>query len=188
MHYADVLVLTGFLAFFTTMIDNLLAFAGQLAVTPRHQFAAVSVAQSVGVGFLVGLAVAVGASLNVVPLRWVGVLALAPWGLAWHHWRRRDDAVEPSPRRGVATTFIVTVGLGGDNLAVWIPLLRASGAWREVALVAVFALGQILFVGLSWALATRPRVSAWAQRRGDLVVPWLYAALGVAILFECGVL
>ena len=188
MHYADVLVLTGFLAFFTTMIDNLFAFAGQLAVTPRQQFAAVTVAQSVGVGVLVGLAVSVGSSLSVVPLKWVAVLALAPWGLAWHHWRRRDTGVVPSPRRGVLTTFVVTIGLGGDNLAVWIPLLRASDAWREVALVAVFALGQVVFVGLSWALATRPRVSAWAQRRGSLVVPWLYAALGVAILFECGVL
>lgn len=188
VHSTYALLVAGSLAYLGTMLDNLFALAGQLTVTPRERFATVIAAQSLGVALLAGLAVAVGASLNVVPLRWVAVLALAPWGLAWHHWRHHGTGLPASVRRGAATTFVVTIGLGGDNLAVWIPLLRASGTWREVGVLALFALWQAIFVALTWTLASHPRISRLAQRGGEFVAPWLYGALGVAVLFECRIL
>jgi cadmium resistance protein CadD (predicted permease) len=188
VHSTIVLLFVGSLAFFATMVDNLFAFAAQLALTPRERFAVVSASQSMGVAVLAGLAVGVGTSLDVVPLRWVSVLALAPWGLAWHQWRQRDVEGVASVRRGVVTTFVVTIALGGDNLAVWIPLLRANGAWHEVELLVVFALWQSIFVALAWSLAAHPRIARWTQRGGAHLVPWLYVVLGVAILFECHLL
>lgn len=187
MHAAAALVVGGSFAFVATMIDNLFAFAAQLAVTTRERFAPVSLAQSAGVVTLVGLAAVVGTSLHVVPARWVAILALAPWSLAWRSWHRpgRSDV---TVRRGVTTTFLVTIGLGGDNLAVWIPLWRTHGTLGELALVAIFAAWQLLFVATAWALASRPRVVRWGQRSGRFYVPWLYVTLGVVILFECHVL
>ena len=120
-------------------------------------------------------------------MRWVGLLAVAPWALAWRNWRHRHHEVDESARRGTLTTFLITLGLGGDNLAVWIPLLRASGMMRGFALCAIFAFWQVLFVGLSWALATHPRVVDWGQRGGRYFIPWLYGALGFVILHECHV-
>jgi cadmium resistance protein CadD (predicted permease) len=182
------LILLGSFAYIGTMIDNLFAFAAQLTLTPRGHFSLVTVAQSAGVVVLVGLAAAVGSSLDVLPVRWVGLLAVAPWALAWRNWRHRRDEVGASVRRGAITTFLITPGLGGDNLAVWIPLLRSSGLVREFALCAIFASWQVLFIIASWALATHPRVVNWGQRGGRYFVPWLYVALGFVILYECRVL
>ncbi len=182
------LVAIGSFAFAATMLDNLFAFAAQLALSPRDRFAALTVSQSAGVVVLVGLATAVGSSLEAVPLRWVGVLAVAPWALAWRTWHHRRDDVTASLRRGAVTTFLVTVGLGGDNLAVWIPLLRANGVARQLLVDVVFACGQTLFVLLAWSLATHPRVVRWGQRSGPRLVPGLYVILGVVILFECHLL
>jgi cadmium resistance protein CadD (predicted permease) len=170
------------------MIDNVFAFAAQLTLTPKERFSPVTVAQSAGVVVLVGLAAAVGSSLDGLPIRWVGLLAVAPWALAWRNWRHRRDEVGESVRRGTITTFLITLGLGGDNLAVWIPLLRSSGLVRELALCAIFASWQVLFIIVSWALATHPRVVNWGQRSGRYFVPWLYVALGFVILYECRVL
>jgi cadmium resistance protein CadD (predicted permease) len=181
------LILLATFAYVATMIDNLFAFAAQLTLTPRERFSAVTMAQSVGVVALVGLAAVVGASLREIPIRLVGVMALAPWAFAWHHWRRRGDE-SPSIRRGTTTTFLITLGLGGDNLAVWIPLLRASGTIHEMVVCLVFVLCQGLFVVLAWTLATHPRVVAWGQRGGRYFIPWLYVVLGVVILIECHVL
>lgn len=182
------LVLQGAFAYVATMMDNLFAFAAQLTLTPRERFAAVAVAQSAGVGALVSLSIGVGASLGEIPLRWVGVLALAPWALAWRNWRHRHDLTVASVRRGTTTTFLITLALGGDNLAVWIPLMRVSGAIHEVVICLVFVVCQSLFVTLAWTLAAHPRVVAWGQRGGTYVVPWLYVALGIVILVECRVI
>ncbi len=183
-----VLILVGSFAYFATMIDNFFAFAAQLTLTPRNRFSAVTMSQSAAVMVLVGLAAGVGSTLGVIPVRWVGILALAPWTLAWHNWRRRHDAMGESARRGIITTFLMTIGLGGDNLAVWIPLLRASGLIREFAICLIFAIWQVLFVTLTWALATHPRVISWGLHRGRYLVPWLYLVLGFVILYECHVL
>jgi cadmium resistance protein CadD (predicted permease) len=188
VHSALALILLGSFAYVATMIDNLFAFAAQLTLTPRERFSLVTTAQSIGVVVLVALAAAVSSMLEVLPVRWVGLLALAPWALAWRNWRHRNDDVAPSTRRGAVTTFAVTLGLGGDNLAVWIPLLRASGVFHAVALCVIFAVWQVLFVALSRALATHPRVVDWGRRGGRSLVPWLYVALGIVILFECHVL
>ena len=169
------------------MLDNLFGFAAQLARTPRARFATVAGSQSIAVAVLVGLAGAVGSTLGALPIRWVGVLALAPWALGWRRWRHRHDDVLATQRRGVVTTFLLTLGLGGDNLAVWIPLMRASGVLDGLALGAVFAVWQMLFVGASWALATHPRVVDWGQRAARYAIPWLYFALGLVVLAECRV-
>jgi cadmium resistance protein CadD (predicted permease) len=182
------LILVGSFAYIGTMIDNLFAFAAQLTLTPRDRFSVVTVAQSTGVVVLVGLAATVGSTLDALPVRWVGILAVAPWALAWRNWRHRRDEVGGFVRRGATTTFLITLGLGGDNLAVWIPLLRASGLVREFALSAIFAFWQVLFIGLSWVLATHPRVVDRGQRAGRYFVPWLYVGLGFVILYECHVL
>ena len=82
----------------------------------------------------------------------------------------------------------MTLALGGDNLAVWIPLLRADGdrprlrrrspssrRWRLVFLVS--------------ALDAPPGIRAfvaWGTKHAPSFLPWLYFGLGVLILIECG--
>ena len=188
MHVLVATIALGVLAYAGTMVDNFLAFAAQLALTPQERVARLCVVHSTAVGCLVVLALGVGAALSSVPVRWVGILALAPWALAVHQWRHRRDGVAPSERRGAVTTFIVALGLGGDNLAIWTPLLRAAGPWRDVALVGAFALCQVVFVMGARSVAGHPRVVAWGQRRAPYLIPWLYAVLGVVILVECHVL
>jgi cadmium resistance protein CadD (predicted permease) len=167
------------------MVDNLLAFSAQLAMSPRASFRQLSVWQSAGVGVLVFGAAAVGSALQVVPLRIVGVLAIAPWWLAWHHWRHRHDPVTPSHLRRGLTTLAVTVALGGDNIAVWSPLFRASDLWHRIGMVVVFGLWQAIFTFVAWSLASHPPLRARSQRWSRVVVAPLYLTLGFVILLEC---
>jgi cadmium resistance protein CadD (predicted permease) len=80
------------------------------------------------------------------------------------------------------------VALGGDNIAVWIPLLRANGSWHEVLVLIVFALWELLFITGAQAIASHPRVVAFGEKYGRGLIPWVYLGLGVLILFECGTL
>ena len=114
------------------------------------------------------------------------MLCVAPWALALHAWRHRGDERHEQYRRGALTTFIVTMALGGDNLAVWIPLLRARGAGRGSRRGrGLRRVGGGLRRERPCAVAGHPTVVAAGTRCGPTLVPWIYLGLGVLILVEC---
>jgi len=186
VHSIAAIVVVASLAFVGTMCDNFFAFAAQLLVTARERYRRVSVAQAIGVATLVIVAAGVGSALAAIPTRWIGLFAIAPWALAAHAWRHREEPTRDQFRRGALTTFALTLALGGDNLAVWIPLLRASGRVDAIVAVLVFAIWEILFVTSAQALVQHPRVVNWGSAHAKSFVPWIYLGLGVLILVECG--
>jgi cadmium resistance protein CadD (predicted permease) len=186
MHTVLGVIVVSSLAFVGTMIDNFFAFAAQLSLTNRVRFQRVSIAHALGVFSLIVLAGGIGSLLTSIPLRWVGVLCVAPWALGVHAWRQRHSSVSEQYRRGALTTYLLCVALGGDNIAVWIPLLRANGKWHELVAVIVFAIWETLFILGSQKVATHPRVITFGATYGRTLIPWVYAALGVLILIECG--
>ena len=186
MHSFTGVIVVATLAFIGTMSDNFFAFAAQLSLTRRDRFARVSVAHALAVLTLVGLAAGVGAVLVVIPTRWIGVLCLGPWALAVHAWRHRGEPAREQYRRGALTTFTLCLALGGDNLAVWIPLLRANGSLHEVLTIIIFVIWETVFLLWARAIASHPRFIAWGTRFGPSFIPWVYLLLGVLILIECG--
>lgn len=184
MHTILGVVVVAALAFIGTMVDNYFAFAAQLVVTDRSKFRRVSWAQALAVVSMVILAGGLGSLLAPVPLRWIGLLSVAPFGFALHSWRHRSTPREQF-RRGSITTFAITLALGGDNLAVWIPLLRANGVAHALVTVATFALLEIVFLLSAQRLATHPRVVAWGNKHAGAFMPYVYVFLGVLVLIEC---
>jgi cadmium resistance protein CadD (predicted permease) len=173
-------------AFIGTMIDNFVAFAAQLALTDPHRRERAMSAQIFAVLTLIVISAAVGSALGEIPLRWVGVLAAAPAALAVHAWRTRN---RPSHqvRRGAVTTFLVTVALGGDNLAVWIPLLRADGLRRSLVSAGVFLALDLVLVVVARAVVSHPMVLSVSERSAKVATPILYVALAIVILWQCHV-
>jgi cadmium resistance protein CadD (predicted permease) len=184
VHDVAATVLVAAAAFVGTMLDNFVAFTAQLALTEPERHDRSSLGQFVGVVVLIAMSAAVGSVLESVPLRAVGVLAAAPVALAVHAWRHRGDP-RRAVRRGLTTTLLVTIAFGGDNLAVWVPLLRADGAGRRVLTVAIWVLGELALLAAARAVARHPRVVAAGQRVAPRATPPLYGALAVVILWEC---
>ena len=188
MHSIPGVIVVASLAFVGTMFDNYFAFATQLIVTDRARYRRVGWGQASGIVALTILAAVVGSLLAPIPLPWVGVLSVAPFALGVHAWRKRHQPPSEQFRRGAITTFTLTLALGGDNLAVWIPLLRANGVLHAVITVMVFTVWEVLFIVSAQALTGHPRVVRWGSEHAASVIPWVYFGLGVLILFECGTL
>ena len=177
-------VVVATLAFVGTMVDNYVAFAAQLVTTDPSRRPRVAYSQAIGVATLVAFAAVLGTLLAPIPLRWVGLLAIAPFAYAVHAWRHRRPQRDV-PRRGAVATYVITLALGGDNLAVWTPLLRANGVARALLSVVTFAVLDAVFLASASRLARHPRVLAWSQRHAPTVMPFVYLLLGVLILVEC---
>ena len=178
-------LLVMFGAFVGTMIDNFFAFAAQLGITSRDAHRRLAITQWLGVVTLVAASLAIGTVLAIFPLHVVAVLALAPLALAVHAWRNPGSTEQPTAR-GIVTTFAVTVALGGDNVAVWTPLLRSdAGVHRLVAVVTLLALDALMVAG-AHVLAGHPTAVALGKRVSGRLLPFLYVLLTVVILAECG--
>jgi cadmium resistance protein CadD (predicted permease) len=177
-------VVVATLAFVGTMFDNFFAFAAQLVVTDTSKFRRVSLAQAFAIVSLFAVAASLGAVLAPIPVRWIGVLCVAPFAFALHAWRHRD-APREQYRRGGLTTFALTLALGGDNLAVWIPLLRANSLRHGFIVAGVFVVLDVMFLFGAQRLARHPRVVTWGRRHAPTIIPFVYVALGVLILWEC---
>lgn len=185
MHSVLAIIVVASLAYLGTMFDNFFAFAAQLLVTDRAHFQRVSSAQALGVACLLLLARGVGSLLTPIPTRWIGVLAIAPWALGLHAWRQRHEPSTEQFRRGALTTFVLTFALGGDNLAVWIPLVRANGALEQLGIAIIFFVWEVVFLITAQALVGHPKTVSWGTRHARAVIPWIYFALGILILVEC---
>jgi cadmium resistance protein CadD (predicted permease) len=82
--------------------------------------------------------------------------------------------------------MLVTIGAGGDNLAVYIPLLRVGGATRLSVIAVVFALGEVAVTALVLAGGRHPRARNVLDRLGALAVPVLLCGIGVLVLATSG--
>jgi cadmium resistance protein CadD (predicted permease) len=168
------------------MYDNFFAFVAQLIVTEPERYLRVRRAQALGVFFILIIASGVGSLLAPLPLRWLGLLALAPLGFAVRSWQRRSTPREHY-RRGAFTTFAITMALGGDNVAVWTPLFRSNNFLHGFLTAGVFALWEIIFLVGSQNLASHPRVAKWGVNHTPALMPFIYVGLAVLIVIECKV-
>ncbi len=180
-------LVAGSLAYVGATADDLAGLSAQLALTESPRRRRVRRAQASGVAVLAGIAVILGETLRAVPLAWFAALAAFPLAFAARAWsnRHREGTAR---RRGAFATAFVTIVTGGDAVAVWTPLVRASDAARLVAVLAAFLAWELALLGTADVLARHERPRRWvgvATARGR---PFLYLALAGLVLAECHVL
>lgn len=182
------------LAFVTTDVDNFVLATAQFAVAPVDRLRRIAVGQFAGFTSLVGSALAVSVALFDVPTSYIGLLGLVPFSLGvrrliqWRHGRR--EITEPTggwPLAGGAlTAFAITVGSGGDNLAVYIPLFRLADGWSKGLMILVFWVCDLVLLGLAHVIGRHHLALRTVERVGAAVTPFLYMAIGVAVLVRSG--
>ena len=178
------------LAFVGTNIDNAAVAPAMVATAPPERARRIAAGQVVGFVVLVLVAVAAAVALFDVPTRAIGLLGLVPLtlGILGLFALRHPDAHQRAARRafgkGVFAAVVVTIGAGGDNLAVYIPLFRSANAGGRVATALVFVVGEVLVTLLILNAGRHPRTRAAVSRIGTIATPLLYCAIGVLILID----
>jgi cadmium resistance protein CadD (predicted permease) len=86
----------------------------------------------------------------------------------------------------VTAATVITLGAGGDNLAVYIPLFRVARFGGTAVSLLVFAVGEALFTLLVLRAGRHRRVRAAVTAFGVVAAPILYCAIGVLVLVESG--
>ncbi|MGC2169373.1 MAG: hypothetical protein WA580_09755 [Acidimicrobiales bacterium] len=172
------------IAFVATTTEGLFSFAGQLAITSESRVRRVCFAHASAMVLLLAVSAAIAAFLSPISVRWVGVAALALFGLALHALQQRGAAREQFAR-GVLTTFAMALVHGAAVLVTWAALLRANGVAHGAAMAIAFCLLEAAFLLLAQTLRRRARLIAWGRSHTNVLVSIVDLVLGVLVLWDC---
>jgi len=181
-------------AFVGTNIDNCVVTVAMVATAPAERAKRIASGQVIGFVLLVVVAAAAALALFEFSPRIVGFLGLVPLALGIRGLRglRHSGGGAAVGRRavgsGIIAASLITIGSGGDNLAVYIPLFRAAGAVSIAAIVLVFVAGELLLTSFVLRSGLHPRWRGLLVRVGHVATPFLYCAIGVLVLWEAGTL
>ena len=121
----------------------------------------------------------VGGLIGLIPLA-LGIRGLVAL--------RHHDAHLRAARRAVGSGFmaaiLITIGAGGDNLAVYIPLFRVADRSDLVVTALIFLVGEVLLTLFILNAGRHPRTRAAAARVGAIAVPLLFCAIGILVLIQ----
>jgi cadmium resistance protein CadD (predicted permease) len=179
-------------AFVGTNIDNVLALSAQLAASERSRHRRIIEGQVLATVLILTVAALGGLAFATIPTRIVGLLGLVPIGLGIRagvlHLRRSPDDRSVPVAGGLISSLAVTLAIGADNVAVYVPVL-ASGSTASSALS--LGLWILLEGGLVMAaawLGRHPTTERSVERAGPMAMPMLYVIVGVAVLIQAGTL
>jgi cadmium resistance protein CadD (predicted permease) len=177
-------------AFASTNVDNLLVTSAQLAGARRDRVGRILTGQATAAAVTVAVAAGAAVVLFDVPTHWIGLLGFVPILLGLRGlFELRDPerrAVDPARRSagGFIAAFLVTLGISGDNLAVYIPVFRVGDLSEGAVTVAVFAGMELVLCGVALALGRHPATLRVLDRLGVYAVPVLYVIIGVVVLLR----
>jgi cadmium resistance protein CadD (predicted permease) len=183
--------------FILTDLDDVLVLLGFFA-DPRFPTRQIVAGQFIGIAILFTVSVAGSWVSLVVPRPFIGLLGLVPitMGLKsaaelWTSARSGEQGSKQGSAAGrtnIAAVIAMTVANGGDNVSVYIPLF-ALRSGRDIAVMGVvFAIMTALWLNLAYWLTRHRMIGEPVRRYTRLLMPFVFIALGVLILYQAGTL
>jgi cadmium resistance protein CadD (predicted permease) len=190
----------GVLAFFFTNIDDLFVVSALFADRLLAKRAVV-IGQFLGIGALTLASAAAALLAAAVPAGWLALLGVVPLLMGLNRLgdlrggeREDDEQIRLGEHRAqrrlhsqALAVAAITIGNGGDNLAVYIPMF--AGTPRAVpAYAAVFAAMTALWCLVAWALVDNRVAGHLLRPLAHRALPLVLIGLGLYILSGAAVL
>jgi cadmium resistance protein CadD (predicted permease) len=181
-------------AFASTNLDNAAVTVAMVVTAPPDRARRIAAGQVFGFAALVLGAISMALLLFEIPTRVIGLLGLVPLALGLRGLveLRHAEGQARLARRAFGSGFfaavLVTVGAGGDNLAVYIPLFRVVRLRGTLATLLIFAAGEALLTLFILGAGRHPRVRKAVTALGVVATPLLYCTIGILVLIEAGTL
>lgn len=187
------IIVTSFLAFVSTNIDDLFILALFFG-DKRFSVRDICWGQYLGIGLLVTLSY-LGVHLGKwIDVRYIGLLGFIPIYLGIRQFGElfnRSGSKDLDPlnkklnlRQGFWAVASVTFGNGGDNIGTYIPLFSTLDNSQLTILLFIFLVLVGIWLIAAKYLARHPMLAKTIERYGHLITPVVLFLLGVYILIE----
>jgi cadmium resistance transport/sequestration family protein len=194
-------IMSAVVAFIATNLDDILILMLFFSQTQQRRIQIV-IGQYLGFGVLVLLSLPGYFGGALVPKAWIGLLGLLPLAIGLKLLWQKDEGetaapeIDKSPARpGWLGHFLspliyqvaaVTIANGGDNISIYIPLFAGKTPIGLTVILVTFFLMVGLWCMVALSLIRHPAIGQILTQYGDRLVPWVFIALGLYILYDSG--
>jgi cadmium resistance protein CadD (predicted permease) len=144
--------------------------------------------QYAGFAVLVGLSLAAGRGLSLVPERWLWLLALIPFSVgvvtltgAIRAVRRGEEPGPPSAG-GLLGVAALTMVNGADDVAAYTPVFATSGGRQIAVMLIVFAAGVAVWCLAGSLLVRHHRITESLASYGHWILPTAFILIALYTL------
>lgn len=184
--------------YISTSIDYLLILVILFAqLHSKREKLQIYAGQYLGTAVLVSISLFAAYVVNFIPDKWiVGLLGLIPLFIGIKFALSGEDEDETEEIREkieqdksknlLWTVVLLTIASGGDNLGVYIPYFSSLNWSKIIIVLIIFAIGIAILCELSRSLSKIPVVSEIIEKYEKIIVPVVFIALGIYIMYENG--
>lgn len=151
----------------------------------------------IGTFVLVGLGLMGALGLSLISQKWIiGLVGLVPLVMGIKVLLKGEDDDEEEEAMAASQKYktlavqvlAITIGLGADDLGVYIPLFTTLTGLEILQMLLVFALCTAVLCLISYRLTKIEVLTDFIEKYERYIVGTIFAAIGIFVMAECGTL
>ncbi len=80
----------------------------------------------------------------------------------------------------------ITIGLGADDIGVYIPLFTTLTGWEIMQMILVFGFGTALLCFISYQLTRIEKITSFIEKYERFIIGIIFVGIGMYVMYECG--
>jgi cadmium resistance transport/sequestration family protein len=144
----------------------------------------------IGIGFLGAF------GLGFIPEQWVlGAFGMVPLALGIKSLIKGEDndkeeeeaekSLQKYKSLGIQV-LAITIGLGADDLGLYIQLFTTQKGWKILLMMLIFLLGTAVLCWISYKLKLISKLTDFVEKYERFITGIVFIAIGIYIMYECG--
>ncbi|MDD2243012.1 MAG: cadmium resistance transporter [Dysgonamonadaceae bacterium] len=189
------IIFSALFTYIATSIDELpILFMLYTKKSNRGKARIITGAYFLGTFILVGIGVLGAFGLGLfIPHKILGLLGLIPIAIGIKVFFEKEDDEEKEAEKVMSKhsslilqILAITIGLGTDDLAVYIPLFTALSGTEFLVMTIVFAIATALLCFISFKLTSIKPLTQFIEKFEHPIVGAIFVLVGFFILYETG--
>jgi cadmium resistance transport/sequestration family protein len=188
-------IIVALITYIATSIDEIpILFMLYTKTGNRGKGKIITFSYFIGTFFLILLGLLGAFGLGQIPQQWIiGLFGLIPFVLGIKTLFVGEDEDEEKAVTSASKfktlgiqVFAITIGLGADDLGVYIPLFTTITGWEIVEIILIFTIGTVILCYISYQLTQIDRLVRYIEKYERFILGVVFIVIGTLVMAECG--